>query len=222
MVMRLTWHGWTTQRVLAASALTLGALAMIAGEPARAAHGRIDVDALARAVEREEDHVSAVELARLIRARTPGLRVIDLRSAEEFSEYQIPGAERMPLTELTWRPFDPDETIVLYSEGGTHSAQGWFLLRARGIDRVYFLRGGVFEWVDEIMEARIAPDATPAERDAFREVAELSRYFGGQPSVSDRPRSMLDQIALPRPGDSPTGARDPGREATRRLRRRGC
>jgi rhodanese-related sulfurtransferase len=217
-----TWRGWTFQRALAAGALTLGALAMIAGEPSRGARGQIDVAALARAVEHEEDHVSALELARLIRARTPGLRIIDLRSAEEFGEYQIPGAERMSLTELTQRPFDRDSTIVLYSEGGTHAAQGWFLLKARGLDRVYFLRGGVFEWVDEIMEARIAPDATQAERDAFREVAELSRYFGGQPSVSDRPRSVLDEIAIPRLADSTTGPLNTGRQATRRLRRRGC
>ena len=63
-------------------------------------------------------------------------------------------------------------TIVLYSEGGTHAAQGWFLLRARGFDHVVFLRGGLFEWVDHVMEARIGPNATQAERDAFREVAE--------------------------------------------------
>jgi rhodanese-related sulfurtransferase len=215
------WRGWSMERWLATGALALGALAMIAGEPMRDAHGRVDVTALARAVEREEDHVTAVELARLIRDRTPGLRVIDLRSAEEFAEYQIPGAERMSLSEVTRQTFDRDATIVLYSEGGTHAAQGWFLLRARGLERVYFLRGGVFEWVDEIMEARIAPTATPAEQAAFREVAALSRYFGGQPSINDRPRSVLDEIALPRAADSP-GSPPTGREATRRLRRRGC
>jgi rhodanese-related sulfurtransferase len=212
-------HRWTLHHVLAAAALILAAMAMFAGEPRRAS--RVDVSALARAVEREEDHVTALELARLIRARTPGLRVIDLRSSEEFGEYSIPGAERMSLPELTDKPFAHGATIVLYSEGGTHAAQGWFLLRARGIERVYFLRGGIFEWVDEIMEARIAPDATAAEREAFREVSDMSRYFGGQPSISDRPRSVLDEIALPRPSGSDTSG-STGREATSRLRRRGC
>ena len=212
-------HRWTLHHRLAAGALIVATMAMIAGEPERGK--RVDVSALAGAVEREEDHVTALELARLIRARTPRLRVIDLRSAEEFAEYGIPGAERMSLTELTRQRFERDATVVLYSEGGTHAAQGWFLLRARGVDRVYFLRGGIFEWVDQIMEARIATDATPAERDAFREVSEMSRYFGGQPGISDRPRSVLDEIALPRASGS--DAREPtGREATSRLRRRGC
>jgi rhodanese-related sulfurtransferase len=211
------WRGWTAQRALAAAALALGTLAMIAGEPTRSSSGRVDVTALARIVEREEDHIDAIELARLIRDRAPGLRLIDLRSAEAFREYAIPGAVRMSLTDLTTQRFEPGSTIVLYSEGGTHAAQGWFLLRARGIERVYFLRGGLFEWVDEVMEARIAPDATREQRDVFREVAGLSRYFGGQPSVSDRPHSVLDEIALPGRADSGSG-----REAVRRLRRRGC
>jgi rhodanese-related sulfurtransferase len=217
--MSSTRHRWTAQRALAATALALGALAMIAGDPSRHATGRVDVAALARAVEREEDHVTAIELARMIRDRTPNLRVIDLRSPSEFAEYQIPGAERMSLTELTQRPFDRNATIVLYSEGGTHAAQGWFLLRARGLEHVYFLRGGVFEWVDQVMEARIGRDASDGERATFRETAELSRYFGGQPSISDRPASVLDEIVVPSAGSaSGTG----GREATARLRRRGC
>ena len=98
-------RGWTLQRTLAAVALTSAALAMLAGEPVRGARGGVDIGALARAVEHEEDHVSALELARLIRARTPGLRLIDLRSAEEFGEYQIPGAERMSLTEPIGTPW---------------------------------------------------------------------------------------------------------------------
>ena len=211
------WRGWTPQRVLAAAALALGALAMIAGEPTRSSTGRVDVTALARAVEREEDHIGAIELARLIRDRAPDLRVIDLRPADAFREYAIPGAERMSLTDLTTQDFEPRSTIVLYSEGGTHAAQGWFLLRARGVERVYFLRGGLFEWVDQVMEARLASDATDAQREAFREVAALSRYFGGQPSISDRPPSVLDEIALPVRADSGSGG-----ETVRRLRRRGC
>src|SRR5687767_3149166 len=115
------WRGWTAQRALAAGALALGALAMFAGEPTRATRGSVDVVALARVVEREGDHVSAIELARLIRDRTPHLRVIDLRSDEDYREYRIPGAEHMSLSDLATRYFDRGSTIVLYSEGGTHA-----------------------------------------------------------------------------------------------------
>ena len=42
-----------------------------------------------------------------------------------------------------------NERIVLYSGGGIHSAQGWFLLRAQGFPGSYILLGGLDAWMDE-------------------------------------------------------------------------
>ena len=204
---------------LAASALTLGLLALIAGEPGSAPRNRIDVAAAARTIE-DEHQTAALELARLIRDRAPGLRVIDLRANDEPDMYRIPGAARIALTDLASTSFGRDEIVVLYADGSAQAAEGAALLRARGIARASFLRGGVVAWVDQVMDARIASDATEAERAEFREVAALSRYFGGQPGVSDRPRSVLDGIALPGPRDSSDA--EAAREAARRLLRRGC
>ncbi|MGE5750212.1 MAG: hypothetical protein ACM31F_09650, partial [Gemmatimonas sp.] len=55
-------------RVLAIVALILGGLAVFAGSPRRS-RTSLDVTSLARAVENEDDHVTAVELARWIRDR---------------------------------------------------------------------------------------------------------------------------------------------------------
>src|SRR5262245_48297731 len=138
--------------MLAVAAALLATLAFVAGDPSPATGGRVDVRALARAVEREEDHVDAVELARWIRDRKPGLRVIDIRSAKEHAEYSIPGSEQIALTDLVDAAIDPGATVVLYSEGGTHAAQGWFLLRARGIEHAYFLRGGLYDWITDVID----------------------------------------------------------------------
>ena len=205
--------------MLAATALTLALLAMIAGDPTGARTAPADVAALARSVGPQADRISAIELARMIRDRTPGLRVIDLRSAEEFDEYRIPGAEQMSLTAVAAARFDGRETLVLHAGDSAKAVQGWELLRARGHARVYVLRGGIVAWVDEVMDARIAADASERERAAFREIADLSRYFGGQPTISDLPRSVLDTIALPA---SQASSAKSGKEAARRLERRGC
>ncbi len=207
---------------LAAAALLLAAGALLAGEPYRGSHARVDVAELARAVEREEDHVDALELARWIRRGEPGLRVVDVRPPGEFAAYHLPGAESVPLGGLQRAGFRPDETVVLYSEGGAHAAQAWVLLRAMGIRRVFFLRGGLREWLDEVMEPRVAEDASPARRAAFRETAELSRYFGGTPRVvapgeADAPRDAAV------PGPSPDGGPPASTaDAVRRLHRSGC
>jgi hypothetical protein len=107
-----------SRRGLAASALVLGALAAIVRTPAPPGPP-VDVAALARTVEREDDHVTAVELAAWIKDRKPGLRVIDVRSAAEFDSYHVPTAERMALDALVTIPFTDEETLVLYSDGGS-------------------------------------------------------------------------------------------------------
>src|SRR5436305_9507206 len=165
-------------------ALVLGVAAAFAGTPDRARNARIDVESLARAVEHEDDHVTAIELAEWIKERRPGLRVVDIRPSGEFDALHIPTAERIPLSDLAKTPFRRDETIVLYSEGGAHAGQGWVFLRALGYTQVYFLRGGLREWLDDVMSPSIAPAAGDSAKKAFARVSDLSRYFGGSPRVA--------------------------------------
>jgi rhodanese-related sulfurtransferase len=171
-------------KYLAAVALLLGALAVVAGSSNRAASS-LDVAALARTVETEEDHVTAIELARWIRDRKPDLRIIDVRDSAEFEEYHVPTAERMSLDRFANRPFKRNETIVLYSGGGAHAAQGWVFLKALGYQKVYFLRGGVSEWLYEVMNPRFPAKASAIDREQMDSVAALSKYFGGVPRESD-------------------------------------
>jgi rhodanese-related sulfurtransferase len=150
------------RRALLIAAIVAGALAPLAGSPYRTA--QLDVQRLAAKVQAEDDHVTAVELAQWIRARKPGLHVIDLRTPAEFAEYHVPSSVNLALPELVSRDFARADTLVLVSNGGGHAAQGWVLMQARGYANVYFLRGGVQEWIDVLR----AP-----------EQKELSRYFGG-------------------------------------------
>lgn len=156
-----------TRRILAACALGLGALAAVTGDPrpdVRTQPASNAVATLAAQIENEEDHVTATELAQWIRSRRDGLRIFDVRSPDEYAAYRIPGAKHVSLPDLTRMQFRDGETIVLYSAGGAHAAQAWVLLRSRGYDEVYFLRGGLHEWI-ELLEN---------DRDA-------QRYFGDVP-----------------------------------------
>jgi rhodanese-related sulfurtransferase len=216
-----------THRLLAGAAAALAIAALAAGDRSTsgaptAGSTQIDLTALARSVEAEEDHVTALELATWIRGRKPGLRVVDVRGAEDFAEFHLPNAENLSLTEVARAPFRPDETVVLYSEGGTHAAQGWFFLRARGIGHVYFLRGGLYEWMTEVVNPTLPADATPAQRAGFARTAELSRYFGGVPRIGGASApARVDDPAAELPGRA---SEDGGGStaAVRRVRQRGC
>ena len=205
------------ERALAIAAVVGGALAVVAGNPTRATRGTVDVAELARIVEREEDHVTAVELARWIRSDKAGLRILDIRSDSEFTDFHIPGATRVPLTDIARMPIDSAATYVLYSEGGTHAAQGWFLLRARGMANVFFLRGGLYEWLDQVMNPRVASTTPQAQRDSIRA---LILWFGGKMQVVDSASatpmpSVLDgELSAPHSSDT--------RESIRKIRRRAC
>lgn len=213
-------------RVLAIAAAALGLLAAFSGSPYSAQHGRIDVDALANVVRREDDHVTAIELAGWIKTRRPGLRVVDVRSQDEFDEYHVPTAERIAIDSLALARFASDETIVLYSEGGAHAAQAWVFLRALGFEKVFFLRGGVYEWLEQVMNPTLRPGAAANDSASFANVAALSRYFGGVPRTGVN-RVFDEAITLPvaRP-DSAGSSRDashPARAAAvAKIRRRGC
>jgi rhodanese-related sulfurtransferase len=185
-----------TRRVLGASAGVLGAIAAVAGAPAPNGKASVDVAALADEIGRETDHVTAVELAQWIRDRKPGLRVLDVRSDTEFAEYHIPSAEHVPLSALASMRPRAGQTLVLYSEGGAHAGQAWVLLRALGFRDVYFLRGGVLDWLEDVMNPVLGTDSSATH------VAALSRYFGGVPRAmapnGEQPRAAAQVIARTR------------------------
>lgn len=172
----------STTRRLGLGALALGLLAPFAGGPHRLASGTLDFDAITRAIDDGSDHVSARVLAGWIRARKPGLRVIDVRDAKAFAEDAIPTAENLPIDRLVRTALKPGETVVLYSQEGAHAGQAWVLLKALGVADVVFVPGGLADWWEEVMTPVLPADMPVAEREA---AADLSRYFGGFPQVGE-------------------------------------
>jgi rhodanese-related sulfurtransferase len=199
----------TRNRALAIAAAVLGCAAMLADlRPSN------QTAALALEIDSERDHMSALDLAERIKSHEVGLRVVDLRSAAEFKELQIPGAQNLSITRLAAERLPRTGTIVLYSEGGTHAAQAWVLLRMQGYRNVFVLREGIYEWMARVMEPRLAVDATPEERAEFGRAAGLCRYFGGTPQ-SGVPRSEIQAGYW-------NGVPDKAEPLVKKIRRKGC
>lgn len=79
----------------------------------------------------------------------PNVRVVDVRSAEEYATGHLPAAVHIPLTELldhthSWSP--KDRIITVCAKGGGRSAQAAQVLRDRGFGRVWWLCGGTVGW----------------------------------------------------------------------------
>jgi rhodanese-related sulfurtransferase len=201
----------------------LGIVGLFAGDPYRGTTYTIDEQELARVVETTVDHVSPQELADWIIQGKTDYRLIDLRTAKEFNEYHIPGAENVPVTSLADAGLGKLEKIVLYSEGGIHSAQAWFLLRAKGHRAAYMLFGGLEEWKDRVLFPKMAANASPAETVEFAKMSAVSRYFGGAPQSTGADTAAAPAIAMPKmemPSAPSAGTQGGG--APKKKKKEGC
>jgi len=209
------FSSWKLNQKLALGALLLGALA-VAGDPYGGGKVEIDAGELARIVQDEVDHVTAPQLADWILAGRTDFRVLDLRDEVAYATYHVPGAERVPITELADYPLYRNEPIVLYSDGGIHSAQGWFLLRAEGYAGASILLGGLDAWKDEVLFPVLAENLEPAAATRLTEVAE---HFGGQPrgagAAQDDASYEMPEVAMPVAPAAPPPSQ-------RRKKKEGC
>ncbi len=169
----------TTSHKLALLALVLGVVALL-GKPQAGGEVLLNTQELADIVEGEVDHVGVEELADWIVRGRSDYRLVDVRADEDYDRYHIPTAEHVRLGELGDYPLYRNEKIVLYSDGGIHAAQAWFLLWARGYRNSYILLGGLELWKDEILFPALAEDASAAARAAFEKRRSVSAFFGGQ------------------------------------------
>jgi hypothetical protein len=177
------WSSLSTNQKLAVLALVLGVVALFARVDS-GSRVSLDTRELASIIEKEDDHVTVSELAAWIIEGRSDYRLVDLRSAGEYSTYHIPTAENLTPSALVEAPFEPTEKIVLYSEGGIHASQAWMLMRAKGFRAVYTLKGGLDEWKEEVLFPVLAADATPQAKARFERAAAVARFFGGAPRTA--------------------------------------
>ncbi|HCA81227.1 MAG TPA: hypothetical protein DEP53_15960 [Bacteroidetes bacterium] len=196
--MKFSLNNLTINQKLALIIGSLGFLAVFAGSPYKGFTSTIDSEELATIVEKEVDHVPPEELAGWIITGKADYRLIDLRKESEFLEYHIPTAENIQLPSISDGQLNRTEKIILYSDGGIHSAQAWFLLKANGYKGVYILRGGLEDWKDKILFPRLPDNAPPTEVAAFEKAKLVSTFFGGSPQIGGAAASGVPAMALPK------------------------
>ena len=177
---------------LAIAALTLGALAAVSGAATPDAT--------------PPSTITALELARWIRGDKPGLRVIDVRDSQAFASFAIPGAEHVSLGRVARTGWKPGEIVIVYGEDESSATHAAVALRRAGVRDAFVLRGGVGEWARTIASPVLPPNPAPDEAAIAREIAEMSRWFGGVPRVGDAGATGADSL----------------RASLARIQRRGC
>ncbi len=188
----------SVQKKLAITAVLLGILSLFAGNPYETASATVNNKELSMIVEKQVDHVSVDELAGWIIQGKADYRLIDLNDEKQFGEYHIPTAENVSITDLTNTDLLRNEKIVLYSEGGIHSAQAWMLLKTRDYKAVYMLSGGLDEWKESILFPALKEGYSRQDSLDFEKKKQISYYFGGVPHSGTKETGLKTNISLPK------------------------
>ncbi|MEZ5964677.1 MAG: rhodanese-like domain-containing protein [Planctomycetota bacterium] len=150
--------------------------------------------AWAEAVETGADHIGTRALGDLLLATEKGGPMplfIDVRPPAEFEALHLVGAANLSLPELlgdagaALLADAAGRTKVLYSNGPAHPAQAWTALRARGVEDVWVLDGGLDQFVaDELLPPSLRPVPSQASVAAHTaRAATLRRLALGAPAV---------------------------------------
>jgi rhodanese-related sulfurtransferase len=84
-------------------------------------------------------------------AKNQSLRILDVRTAEEYKEGHLEGAVLVPVQEKAFveevkKSIKPDEPVLVYCRSGGRSAKAVAMLREAGYTKLQELKGGITAW----------------------------------------------------------------------------
>jgi sulfur-carrier protein adenylyltransferase/sulfurtransferase len=147
-------------------------------------------------------YITPETVADMIIKKDPSLRLIDVRSRDDFEKFSLPGAINIPVTDLLSDQFTDilNQDIkmnIFYSNGTITANEAWMVTRQLGFKNNYVLEGGLNYWFDAILNPQKPASTSPDEEFAkydFRRSAGLALGGGlvvqtnqNQSSASPKP-----------------------------------
>ncbi len=122
----------------------------------------------------QKSYFTVDQVARFIVTEDSSVRIIDLRSPEEFTSFNIPGSINVPYKEfLNNDPagFINNENIknIFYSNGDYDSNYALVLAQGMNYKNVFVMKGGLNEWFNIVMNSNFAGNKISARENALFE-----------------------------------------------------
>jgi sulfur-carrier protein adenylyltransferase/sulfurtransferase len=148
---------------------------------------KLTADELLAEANTRTQYVTPEAVADMIIKKDPTLRLIDVRSQDEFEKFSLPGALNIPVTDLLSDKYsdilNQDVKMnVLYSNGSLTANEAWMVTRQLGYKNNFVLEGGLNYWFDAILNPRKPASTSPDEEFAkydFRKSAGSALGGGG-------------------------------------------
>jgi rhodanese-related sulfurtransferase len=186
----LTW-----KRAGASLAVLLGLAIWLLGSPDPRARVRALEPGLDARLAAGEAQLDPGELVELMASTSVRLRLLDLRDENEYNLFHILDAERLPLERLAERRFalelPADAIVVLVSNGEGRAREGWKLLSAQKVPRVYLLQGGIHGWLEAFGHpGRLSPPDGRCPHDDCRRYAFEAALGARHPESDPGPEAL--------------------------------
>jgi rhodanese-related sulfurtransferase len=145
-------------------------------------------------------------VADMIVNKDPSLRLIDVRSQDEYEKFSLPGAINIPAKDLLSDQYSDilNQDIkmnIFYSNGTITANEVWIVTRQLGYLNNYVLEGGLNYWFDAILNpekpASTSSDEEFAKYDFRRSVGQA---LGGDATVQP---AQTQNAGSPKPAVKP-------------------
>lgn len=184
-------------KFLALIVIPLGII--IAAVPAdRVKHFQLTADELLQEAGAGVQFISPDVVADMLVQKDPSLRLIDVRTPEEFDAYSMPGSINIPLSNLLADEYTDilhqDAYMnVFYSNGSVYANQAWMITRQLGYENNFVMEGGLNYWFGNILSPEAPSVTSPNEEFAkydFRRSAAAALGGGGVVSTESAPPAV--------------------------------
>jgi rhodanese-related sulfurtransferase len=170
-----------TRNLLALFIIPMGLI--IAAVPQNTTHPyKLTAQELLAEVNTRTHYISPELVADMLVNKDPSLRLIDVRSLEDFEKFSLPDAINIPITDLLSEQYadvlnQDIKMNVFYSNGTLSANEAWMITRQLGYENNFVLEGGLNYWFDAILNpekpASTSPDEEFAKYD-FRKSAGMA------------------------------------------------
>ena len=129
--------------------------------------------------------VSTDQVAKMIIQKDPSLMLLDVRDADSYASYTLPGSVNVPVDSLMSPNYlgylgIPGVKTVFFSNDDIKADQAWVIAKRLGFNSIYVMKGGLNGWMETIIDPQEPSDDEPYsayETYTFRKGAQL--YFTG-------------------------------------------
>jgi len=129
---------------------------------------KLTAEQLLGEVNTRTQYVTPDAVADMIIKKDPTLRLIDVRSQDEFEKFSLQGAINIPVTDLLSEKYadilnQDGKMNVFYSNGTLTANEAWMVTRQLGYNNNFVLEGGLNYWFEAILNPKKPASTSPNE-----------------------------------------------------------